>query len=290
MESICHLAQVLIASVTATFVCHIFLGEDPAFVIPSIGHLSGILYVLVIPTAGLAALAGAAFQKGTLILRDRIKRIKRIPVFLKPAVGAAMNWLIGISVFFANWQNRRVRPRLRRSGKDVLRQHYWPTSDSPGDCEVQLRRLPSMLGAVLAGSFRLPSSLALQSVSPSLTRLRTRAAPAGERSDSADGGWDECLFRSGRASADYFDSYCVRRLVGLIDRSEILTNQLPKVAVVPAQAMPAHSTIREAVAKMVENSLRLRVVVSTTENTPIGIVTLHDVLRLQNQLSDDALD
>jgi hypothetical protein len=116
-----------------------------------------------------------------------------------------------------------------------------------------------MLGAVLAGSFRLPSSLALQSVSPSLTRLRTRAAPAGERSDSADGGWDECLFRSGRASADYFDSYCVRRLVGLIDRSEILTNQLPKVAVVPAQAMPAHSTIREAVAKMVENSLRLRV-------------------------------
>ena len=44
MESICHLAQVLIASVTATFVCHIFLGEDPAFVIPSIGHLSGILY------------------------------------------------------------------------------------------------------------------------------------------------------------------------------------------------------------------------------------------------------
>jgi CIC family chloride channel protein len=41
------------------------------------------------------------FKKATLILRDRIKRIKRIPFFLKPAVGAAMNWLIGISVFFA---------------------------------------------------------------------------------------------------------------------------------------------------------------------------------------------
>jgi hypothetical protein len=39
----------------------------------------------------------------------------------------------------------------------------------------------------------------------------------------------------------------------------------------------------------VENSLSLLVVVSTTENTPIGIVTLHDVLRLQNQLSDAAL-
>jgi chloride channel protein, CIC family len=68
------LAQVLIASVTATFVCHIFLGDDPAFVIPSIGHFSGALYLLVIPTAGLAALAGVAFQKGTLIWRDKIKR------------------------------------------------------------------------------------------------------------------------------------------------------------------------------------------------------------------------
>src|SRR5260370_9893955 len=57
------LALVLIASVTSTFVCHIFLGEDPAFVLPSIGHFSGILYLLVIPTAGLAALAGVAFQK-----------------------------------------------------------------------------------------------------------------------------------------------------------------------------------------------------------------------------------
>jgi hypothetical protein len=128
-----------------------------------------------------------------LILRDRIKRIKRIPFFLKPAVGAAMNWLIGISVFFA-------------------------------------------IGKI--GVFGLGY---------------------GDLEKIADSGWDECLFRSGRASADYFDSYCVRRLVGLIDRSEILTNQLPKVAVVPAQAMPAHSTIREAVAKMVENSLRLRV-------------------------------
>jgi len=80
------------------------------------------------------------------------------------------------------------------------------------------------------------------------------------------------------------------QLVGLIDRSEIQSNQSPKVAAAPAQTMPAHSTIREAVAKMVENSLRLLVVVSTTENTPIGIVTLHDVRRLQNQLSDDALD
>jgi chloride channel protein, CIC family len=82
------LAQVLIASVAATFVSHAFLGDNPAFVIPSIGQFSNILYLLVIPTAGLAALVGVAFQKGTLIWRDKIKRIKHVPFFLKPAIGA----------------------------------------------------------------------------------------------------------------------------------------------------------------------------------------------------------
>ena len=75
------LAQVLIASVTATFVSHLLLGDNPAFVIPSVEHFSAILYLLVIPTAGVAALAGVAFQKCTLIWRDNIKQIKHIPFF-----------------------------------------------------------------------------------------------------------------------------------------------------------------------------------------------------------------
>jgi chloride channel protein, CIC family len=94
------LAQVLIASATATFVCHAFLGENPAFVIPPVSPISGIPYLLVIPTAGLAALAGVGFQKGTLAWRAEIKRIKRIPLFLKGAVGALINWVLGIAVFF----------------------------------------------------------------------------------------------------------------------------------------------------------------------------------------------
>ena len=117
------LAQVLIASVTATFVCHIFLGDDPAFVIPSIGHFSGALYLLVIPTAGLAALAGVAFQKGTLIWRDKIKRIKRVPFFSETS-GWRSNELDSWNLGFLHYcQNRRLRPRLRRFGKDVLRWH-----------------------------------------------------------------------------------------------------------------------------------------------------------------------
>jgi chloride channel protein, CIC family len=95
------LAQVLVASATATFVCHALLGENPAFAIPALSHISGIPYLLVIPTAGTAALVGAAFQNGTLAWRAKIKRIEAVPFFLKAAVGALINWILGIAVFLA---------------------------------------------------------------------------------------------------------------------------------------------------------------------------------------------
>jgi chloride channel protein, CIC family len=95
------LAQVLVASATATFVCHALLGENPAFAIPAVSHVSGILYLLVVPTAGLAALVGAGFQNGTLAWRATIRRIERVPFFLKAAVGALINWILGIAVFLA---------------------------------------------------------------------------------------------------------------------------------------------------------------------------------------------
>jgi CBS domain-containing protein len=59
--------------------------------------------------------------------------------------------------------------------------------------------------------------------------------------------------------------------------------QSPKIVVGPAEAIPVDSTIGEAIAKMVEDSMSLLVILSATEDTPIGIVKLHDVLRLQNQ-------
>jgi len=76
------------------------------------------------------------------------------------------------------------------------------------------------------------------------------------------------------------------QLVGTINRNKVLGSQSPRIEIDLMEAVPAHSTIKEAVDKMVGNSMSLLVVLSTTENTPIGIVTLHDVLRLQNQLSD----
>jgi len=78
------------------------------------------------------------------------------------------------------------------------------------------------------------------------------------------------------------------QLIGVIDRNKILGGQSPDITIEPLEVIPADSTIREAVAKMVENSMSLLVVSSTAETTPIGIVTLYDVLRWQHQLSDAA--
>jgi CIC family chloride channel protein len=76
------------------------------------------------------------------------------------------------------------------------------------------------------------------------------------------------------------------QLVGVIDREKLLSNQTSSIAVDAAETISADTSIREAIAKMVDKSASLLVVSSATENNPIGIVTLHDVLRLQNRFSD----
>jgi CIC family chloride channel protein len=215
------LAQVLIASVTATFVCHVFLGDQPAFVIPSIGHFSAILYLLVIPAAAPSALAGAAFQNGTLIWRDRIKRVKRVPFFLKPAVGALVNWILGILVFFA----------IAKIG--VFGLGY-------GDLETMLHGGISTSQASLLLIAKLAATIA--------------------------------VYAWGGAGGIFSPTLFFGAAIGL--------------AVDAAEAISADSSIREAIARMVDRSANLLVVFSGTENTPVGIVTLHDVLRLQNQFSD----
>jgi chloride channel protein, CIC family len=377
------LAQVLIASVTATFVCHIFLGDDPAFVIPSIGHFSGILYLLVIPTAGLAALAGVAFQKGTLIWRDKIKRIKRIPFFLKPAVGATMNWILGISVFFTiakigvfglgygdlekmfygGISGPQAGILLIAKLAATTAVYAWggaggifsPTlffgaaiglvfSDFSGlvlhlqandRIALTVAGMSACLGAVVRApitSILIVFEMTHQFSFVPLLMIGMIASQAVSRALCHTDFYSEIIERDGiqlerhmpprslvslqnrpvstlanfspifasSTDGDELERLCAEhpyqqfplvingQLIGLIDRNKILSSQSPKIAVEPAEAIPAHSTIREAVAKMVETSMSLLVVLSTTENTPIGIVTLHDVLRLQNQLSDAA--
>jgi CIC family chloride channel protein len=94
-----YFAQVLVAAVTATFIAHVCLGNVPAFDIPNIHGLTWPTFFLVVPATALAALAGCAFQKGTLIWRSRIKSLVRIPEVVRPAVGALVNWALGLAAF-----------------------------------------------------------------------------------------------------------------------------------------------------------------------------------------------
>jgi CIC family chloride channel protein len=89
------LAQVLIASVTSTFIAHLFLGDDPAFVIPPFARVTWQLYLLVIPIAAAAGLVAVIFQRFTLAWRDQIKAIQTIPAFLRPTAGAVIFALPG---------------------------------------------------------------------------------------------------------------------------------------------------------------------------------------------------
>ena len=90
-----------------------------------------------------------------------------------------MNWMLGISVFFAIG-----KIGVFGLGYGDLEKMFYGSISGPQALILLIAKLAATTAvyawAVLAGSFLLPSSLALQSVSPSLTRLRTRAAPAGE--------------------------------------------------------------------------------------------------------------
>jgi CBS domain-containing protein len=75
-------------------------------------------------------------------------------------------------------------------------------------------------------------------------------------------------------------------LVGLLNRTALLEGQALEQAQMPAETVNPDATIRQAVSKMIDKSTSLLVVMSPKDETPIGIVTLHDIVRLQNQLAD----
>ena len=375
------LAQVLIASVTATFVSHIFFGDNPAFVIPSIAQFSGIVYLLVIPTASLAALAGVTFQKGTLISRDRIKRIKRIPFFLIPAVGAAINWILGIAVFLAigrigvfglgygdletmfyggiSGPQAGILLIVKLAATTMV--YAWggaggifsPTlffgaamglafTDLCGlvlhlelndRIALTVAGMSACLGAVVRApitSILIVFEMTHQFSFVPLLMIGTIASQAVSRAVCRTNFYSEILERDGielerhipprslaslqsrpvSALANFSPIFagstdrqelkrlCTEhpyqqfplimdgKLVGMISRNKILGSQSPNITVDPVEAIPAHLTIRDAVSKMVQSSMSLLVVLSVAENAPIGIVTLHDVVRFESQLSD----
>jgi CIC family chloride channel protein len=94
------LGGVLLASVVGAFVAHGFLGEQPAFQLQAVGHVSWMVYVAVPFVALLAASAGSLFQRSALGLRGWNKSpARRLPLWLRTTFGGLAVWAIGAAVF-----------------------------------------------------------------------------------------------------------------------------------------------------------------------------------------------
>jgi chloride channel protein, CIC family len=375
------LAQTLVASVTATFVAHLFLGEDPAFVIPTVQDFSWVLMVLVLPTAALASLAGVAFQKGTLIWRDRIKKVEQIPTYLKPIVGAAINWVLGIVVFLwiarlgvfgLGYQDLESILRGQVSSGQVLillvaklaattAVYAWggaggifsPTLffgaaagwlfstictpilhlSQSDQLALTVAGMSACLGAVVRApitSILIVFEMTHQFAFVPLLMIGTIASQAVSRLFCSTNFYSEIIERDGieldrhipprslatlhnrpistlvnfspvfaiNTNRQELEKLCAEhpyqqfplvidgRLVSLLSRNALLDGQTLEQAQKPAETVNPDATIREAISKMIDKSVSLLVVISPTDGTPIGIVTLHDIVRLQSQLAE----
>lgn len=93
------LGRILLASFVSVFVLYLARGERAVLALPESLHFDWRTYLLVPPVAALAALIGVAFQKATLGWRQRIRTKSKIPVALRPAIGALVTWAAATIAF-----------------------------------------------------------------------------------------------------------------------------------------------------------------------------------------------
>lgn len=94
-----YLGRVVLSSVLGAFTVYAILGRQPAFSLPAIENVSWLHYTIVPLVAAVASLAGVIFQRGTLFLRARQKRMTSVPAWLRPGFGGLVTWILGVSVF-----------------------------------------------------------------------------------------------------------------------------------------------------------------------------------------------
>lgn len=94
------LGPILLASVLGAFVVHAIIGKQPAFSLSDVSSPTWRVYVLTPVVAALASLAGVYFQRSSLGLRLRMKRVHRFPRWMMPALGAGITWVLGSLVFW----------------------------------------------------------------------------------------------------------------------------------------------------------------------------------------------
>jgi len=95
------LGSVVLASVAGAFIVYAMVGQQPAFAMPAVDSPSWDLYMVVPLAAALGALAGVAFQRGALALRLRARTWNTVPVWMRPAVGGFVTWIVGCAVYLA---------------------------------------------------------------------------------------------------------------------------------------------------------------------------------------------
>jgi chloride channel protein, CIC family len=381
LNSTRYLAPVLIASVTSTFVAHLFLGDNPAFVIPGTARFSWKLYLFVIPVAALSGLIGVVFQKGALIWRDRIKTYRRIPPALKPAIGALGNWICGITVFLAiahigvfglgyNDLQDMLAGKITGTQAIILvvaklaatiAVYAWggaggifsPTLFFGAGAGLALSQLFSFIthlppneqlaltvagmSACLGAVVRAPITSILivfemthQFAFVPLLMIGALASQAVSRAFCHTNFYSEILERDGvdvdqhipikswaalqkRPVAtiatfrpvtvnttnrkellliveehpyQFFPLTTRNRLDGLISRTAVLEGTEENISPLRAHTVSPNTPIKEAVNRMVTDSAHLLVLVAEENSPPIGVVTLHDVLRAQAQITD----
>jgi len=93
------LGSALLAAVIGAFVVHATIGAQPAFEIPRISEPTWRPYLLMPLVAGMAALAGLTFQRGTLALRKRSKAMPRIPRPVQLLAAGLITWAIALFVY-----------------------------------------------------------------------------------------------------------------------------------------------------------------------------------------------
>jgi len=94
-----YLGRVVLSSVLGAFAVYAVLGRQPAFSLPAIENVSWLHYAIVPLVAAVASFAGVAFQRGTLFLRSRMRKVTALPAWIKPGFGGLVTWGLGISVF-----------------------------------------------------------------------------------------------------------------------------------------------------------------------------------------------
>ena len=381
LNSTRYLAPVLIASVASTFVAHLFLGDNPAFIIPGTARFSWKVYLFVVPVAALAGLIGVVFQKGALIWRDQIKHHRRIPLALKPAIGAVINWICGIAVFLAiahigvfglgyNDLQDMLAGRITGIQAAILviaklaatiAVYAWggaggifsPTLFFGAAAGLALSQLFSLathlppneqlaltvagMSACLGAVVRAPITSILivfemthQFAFVPLLMIGALASQAVSRAFCHTNFYSEILERDGidldqhipvkswaalqkrpigtiatfkpvtvhttarKELLPIVEEHPYRfyplvrgnKLEGLISRDSVLDGSEEKVVPQPVRTVSPDTPTKEAVNRMVTDSADLLVLTADQNGPPIGIVTLHDVLRAQAQITD----